>query len=413
MNKEQFHTWLAYPDRMGKEEIAQLDSLVQRFPYAPALHILKAKALKNTDSIYFDTQLRLAAAYAPNRKVLYYLIHTQPPVTKIAGSEPVHTEELLTIPEEALMSESVSAEQIPIIEETPIPVPHEPATEFIAEEESIAQEAEITEELVSPQVEEIVPLIEEALVEEAPVITEEVTEEEIQEITLDDTPEPAVAAEPEPESIAEPQNEDSQSPEEFLVAVAEPAAEPTEETPVHIVPEISHEGQHSFNAWLKKLSAPAAEAHGDWNEEPAPPKVSIKLDTSQKIRSIIENELDDLNQLIVENVFHEGYIIENEVKITEEAAPEVKEPSFIDRFIKTDPVIRMMDSTKESQENKAKRSAEEQNIPVTETLAQIYMAQRLYPKAIQAYEKLSLKYPEKKSYFANLIEKIKSENQIS
>lgn len=402
MNKEQFHTWLAHPDRMGKEEIAQLDSLVQRFPYASALQILKAKALKNTDSIYFDTQLRLAAAYAPNRKVLYYLIHTQPPVTKIAEAQPAHTEEILVIPEEVFMPEPVTGGQSPEIKETII----EPVTELIAEEESASQEAEIVREPVLLQVEEVVPVIEEEVfVEEVPVIIEEVTEEETQEVVLDDTPEP------EPELIAEAQKEESRK--EPLATVVEPADAPAEETSVHVVPEIAHEGQHSFNVWLKKLSAPAAEAHEDRNEEPVLPKVSIKLDTSQKIRSIIENELDDLNQLIVENVFHEGYIIENEVKITEEATPEVKEPSFIDRFIKTDPVIRMMDSTKESQENKAKRSAEEQNIPVTETLAQIYMAQRLYPKAIQAYEKLSLKYPEKKSYFANLIEKIKSENQIS
>lgn len=404
MNKEQFHTWLAHPDRMGKEEIAQLDNLVQRFPYASTLQILKAKALKNTDSIYFDTQLRLAAAYAPNRKVLYYLIHTQPPVTKIAEAQPVHTEEVLTIPEEVLIPE-------PETEETTIPESHEPVTEFIAEEESAAQEAETAEEPVMLQVKEAVPVIEEEVfVEEVPVIIEEVIEEEIQEVILDDTPEPAVMEEPEPELIAEPLKEES--PEESLAAVAEPVDDLAVEAPVNAAPEVAHEGQHSFNAWLKKLSA-QVEAHEDRNEGPVLPKVSIKLDTSQKIRSIIENELDDLNQLIVENVFHEGYIIENEVKITEEVASEVKEPSFIDRFIKTDPVIRMMDSSKESQENKAKRSAEEQNIPVTETLAQIYMAQRLYPKAIQAYEKLSLKYPEKKSYFANLIEKIKSENQIS
>jgi hypothetical protein len=412
VNKEQFHTWLAYPDRMGKEEIAQLDSLVQRFPYASTLQILKAKALKNTDSIYFDTQLRLAAAYAPNRKVLYYLIHTQPPVTKITETSPVHTEEVLTMPEEIFIPEPVTEEQSSALEETIVQELHEPVTVFIAEEKSVVQEPEVIEEPVLLQVEEAIPVMEEqTLVEEVPVIIEEVIEEETLEVVLDDLPEPVVTEEPEPELIAEPQGEES--PEEHLTEVAEPAADdPTEETVVHAVPEISHEGQHSFNAWLKKLSA-AAEAHEDRNEEPVLPKVSIKLDTSQKIRSIIENELDDLNQLIVENVFHEGYIIENEVKITEEATPEVKEPSFIDRFIKTDPVIRMMDSTKESQENKAKRSAEEQNIPVTETLAQIYMAQRLYPKAIQAYEKLSLKYPEKKSYFANLIEKIKSENQIS
>ncbi|MGV8091538.1 MAG: hypothetical protein AB2L24_06680 [Mangrovibacterium sp.] len=44
---------------------------------------------------------------------------------------------------------------------------------------------------------------------------------------------------------------------------------------------------------------------------------------------------------------------------------------------------------------------------VTETLARIYAKQGLYQEAIQAYEKLSLKYPEKNTYFVSQIEEIK------
>ena len=58
----------------------------------------------------------------------------------------------------------------------------------------------------------------------------------------------------------------------------------------------------------------------------------------------------------------------------------------------------------------AKESLVENNELVTPTLAKVYLEQGYYDKAISAYIKLSLKYPEKNSFFANqinLINKLK------
>ena len=54
----------------------------------------------------------------------------------------------------------------------------------------------------------------------------------------------------------------------------------------------------------------------------------------------------------------------------------------------------------------AKESLVENNELVTPTLAKVYLEQGHYQKAISAYEKLSLKYPEKNSFFANQIKLI-------
>ena len=43
---------------------------------------------------------------------------------------------------------------------------------------------------------------------------------------------------------------------------------------------------------------------------------------------------------------------------------------------------------------------------MTETLARIYVEQKNYKKAIQSYKVLSLKYPEKSSFFANQIKAV-------
>ena len=56
----------------------------------------------------------------------------------------------------------------------------------------------------------------------------------------------------------------------------------------------------------------------------------------------------------------------------------------------------------------AKKSLEKNNNLITPTLAEVYLKQGHFDKAILAYEKLILKYPQKSTYFAEKIKLIKN-----
>lgn len=117
----------------------------------------------------------------------------------------------------------------------------------------------------------------------------------------------------------------------------------------------------------------------------------------------------ELHQQYIESIFH--------TKAPHEVAedrplPAVgfpvkrKENQLIERFIIEEPHIHPPSADRLDTENKAKRSSEDADILVTETLAKVYLDQMLYYKALDTYKKLMLKFPEKSLYFAGQIESI-------
>ncbi len=83
-----------------------------------------------------------------------------------------------------------------------------------------------------------------------------------------------------------------------------------------------------------------------------------------------------------------------------------KKFDLIEKFIELNPRIPQAKDTTSIPINIAKSNETPSSI-MTETLAQIYLEQKKYSKAIQAYEILILKYPEKSSFFADRIKNIK------
>jgi hypothetical protein len=82
---------------------------------------------------------------------------------------------------------------------------------------------------------------------------------------------------------------------------------------------------------------------------------------------------------------------------------------LIDRFIKENPSLsnRGLSLPENSYSNVDQDDTVTENDEfITETLARIYIKQGLYQKAINAFQRLTLKYPEKSVYFARQIEEV-------
>ncbi|MBW3517770.1 hypothetical protein KO524_01145 [Flavobacterium sp. NKUCC04_CG] len=89
-----------------------------------------------------------------------------------------------------------------------------------------------------------------------------------------------------------------------------------------------------------------------------------------------------------------------------------KKQELINKFIETNPKIVATRNSVITPVN-IEVSAQDNSYIMTETLAKIYLEQKKYQKAIQAYEILILKYPEKSSFFADQIIDIKSLQQYN
>ncbi len=320
MESEKIISYIDHPEQMDQSALPILQDLITKYPYCQTFHLLNAKAQHNTNEIMFDATLRQTAAYAANRKVLYYLIHQ-------------HNAAVSAIP--------AVVEQAPVTEAA----------------------IEVAVELQSEPIAELT--------------------QETSNALADNISEPVFA---EVKNISEPTNATLQN-------------EPTEIAQ----PE---EGTFSFTQWLQKKSGKTSP---EIINQHSVAKTNIRLDTSEEIKSLIQ---DEIGELILGNVFSEGYFASDAALAKKPIVGNQKQVALIESFIHSQhpKVIKVnKDEKVVNLENKARKSAIDTQIPVSETLASIYVKQKLFNKGIEAYEKLSLKYPEKKAYFASLIEEIKSE----
>src|SRR5712671_1031079 len=71
VNRQLFLQLLEHPDSISEQENIALKKFTEDFPYCQTGQLLFVKHLHSQQSVHYPEQLKIAAAYVANRKVLY------------------------------------------------------------------------------------------------------------------------------------------------------------------------------------------------------------------------------------------------------------------------------------------------------------------------------------------------------
>ena len=127
----------------------------------------------------------------------------------------------------------------------------------------------------------------------------------------------------------------------------------------------------------------------------------------QNSQSLLIEEKNKLNQLDDEMHFVDWIMSYSNYSEKNEKNPLDSKIEIINSFLEKNPKIpTKTEKEKDSITNLASKDLFKKSELMTETLAKIYVKQKKNKKALYAYKILSLKYPEKSSFFANQIKKI-------
>lgn len=379
LNRTQFISYLDHPEKLSGEDSRLLTGLLKNFPYFQTAHLLLAKSLHNENSIDYNNQLKITAAYATDRKVLHQFI-TKPFV---------ETEEKDSIAEvaEATVKAEIKLNNLIIPEEINAP---ESVTELV-------ESFETPEKIAVTKVVDPVTLPVSTPIEiiSSKVIENIVTEKEEETGKSDDTLQ---------EAVSEPS-----VPNEAIIYSH--AVYDIEELEKDYLTEAANT-LVEINILQTELTQQQAEPSPIEEKEPIPietvesnfvlnnPSVVAEKEHSPEFDNSVPHSFSDWLK-------HAGNLPADTEGVAQKEVAKHNNSDLIDKFIRDEPKINRPKAEFYSPVNMAKQSVADDITFVSETLAKIYVLQGNYLKALQAYENLRLKYPEKRLYFALQIKNLR------
>lgn len=411
MERERLTQLLRTPDRVAREDLADLRSLVARYPWFSGAQVLQASGEGFAGDVRSDETLNNAAAHVPSRAVLF----------DIAKSS-----------EDSLLPKSVTPIEKPVVAASEMPPEDRaPASSLFAEPVVAAPEVGVpkvalpstgnSDGFISPKAEVEVP--EAAMVENAvPVAPVEPPSAEHSEIAIA----PGLMNE-RPAALPEVNISDPLERQILEAALAsaydltlhhpvpravETVFEKEQELPVTAAPPLSSVVLEEKRSEPSGIEPSADEVHA------VIPKETTDVPRTRKRFSSWLNAVSEVGPapnakpapIVMASTITPAAASPAATPDNSAAAPSVEErKSIVDRFIEQE--IQPVATKKEffTPQQAAKRSLDDTVGLVTETLASIYAKQGNIPKAKDAYRKLALKYPEKSAYFAGLLQSLEAQ----
>ncbi|MDQ8053085.1 MAG: hypothetical protein REI78_08655 [Pedobacter sp.] len=385
--KQQLTALLAEPNLVSSDDASLLAKLTAQYPYYQPLHLLLAKA----QLLAGNTEHLATAALYHGGNMAYKVIH---------APEKLNTRSLHIVGQAEIIDDQ---EESPIIrDQSPITDEQEIFDE-IAEIPLPAKEDFTDEQEIYDEISELIPI-------DVPLA--EMPEEEVYEEIAEISPNQELAQQETDTTSAAPNHEEISADElalENIVATDFFAFEKSFTTELNTAPNIPQPEEYDQDAEAQTVSK--------YNDDKLPYTFLWWLAKTRKEHEQIfqpyvtpksnpEQAPGELQQQYVEHIFHLQTPFGMDEKSQAVQAVAHKSDEIIENFIKNEPQIRIPKADQLNNENKAKQSAEDHHDLVSETLASIYIEQMLYHKAIETYQKLSLKFPEKSRYFADLIQSL-------